>query len=310
MNAGESLVLTIHKIAGAAKIAVAARAAEEADAYALTDRPPLNTGANRIYTSNHFVAGDARPIVRKESFHGGSVRVAHATSLDANTHLTDTGIDQRFRYDLEFAGFGDLNCFVGCAHISSFIRLRFQRLHRGLWLSSFGLFITQADFSTNADNFRSNSDATSFTWSFSNWPKRLDERSYSTVVPPDSSPYMTTRNGAYQAGTDIMLRHPDCKKRVSENVLPSLTWRSLDIQEGTMILRCEQHKAARSLLLLENRFDVLGPVRNAYQRPITGELMSSELTLKSRNKRFIICLEGLNKVIDRNLLVHGKLLNE
>lgn len=117
MNAGEPLVSAIDEIAIATKFAITTRAAEKTDAYAVADGPAVNPVAHGIYASDNFVAGDPRKIDGKECVDRARVRVANATCLHTNSDLTRTGISQRFRYNREFSGFRDLNCFVGRAHI-------------------------------------------------------------------------------------------------------------------------------------------------------------------------------------------------
>src|ERR1700677_3726668 len=48
MNAGIFLVPTVHEIAIAAELAIAAKAPEEPDAHALPNRPALDTGTKRV----------------------------------------------------------------------------------------------------------------------------------------------------------------------------------------------------------------------------------------------------------------------
>ena len=64
MNAGIFLVPTVHEIAVAAELAIAARAREEPDAHALPNRPALDTGTNRVDPPDELVAWDAGPIDR------------------------------------------------------------------------------------------------------------------------------------------------------------------------------------------------------------------------------------------------------
>src|SRR5277367_3275258 len=125
MNASKPLISTVDEIATAAKAAITAGAAEETDAHTLSDCPALNTGADGIYASDHFVVWEARPGDGKEALGRASVRVANSTSLHANPHLTVTGINQRFHYGRELSGFRDLDCSVHFAHVpalSSIVR--------------------------------------------------------------------------------------------------------------------------------------------------------------------------------------------
>jgi hypothetical protein len=65
MNAGIFLVTAVHEIAIPAELAITARASEEPDAHALTDRPALDTGTERVDPPDELVAWDARPIDRE-----------------------------------------------------------------------------------------------------------------------------------------------------------------------------------------------------------------------------------------------------
>src|SRR5262249_32941616 len=119
MSAGIFLVPAVHKIAVPAEFAITAGAAQKPDSHALTDRPALNASADGIYSSDDFMARDARPVDGKGPLDRTRVGVANATGLHPNPHLTGTGINQRFHNGLEFAGLSDLNCFVRCAHMFS-----------------------------------------------------------------------------------------------------------------------------------------------------------------------------------------------
>jgi hypothetical protein len=120
MNAREFLVTTVHEIAIATEFAITARAPEEADTDALTNRPALDAGAKSIEPPDHLVPRDARPADWKEAFHRAGIRVADPGRLDANAHLTGARIDQRFHYGCEFSRFCYLDCFIRCAHIACF----------------------------------------------------------------------------------------------------------------------------------------------------------------------------------------------
>ena len=58
MNSRVFLVLTVHKVAGAAKFAVTGRAGEKADADPPADLPTANAGSNRINPPDNLVAGN------------------------------------------------------------------------------------------------------------------------------------------------------------------------------------------------------------------------------------------------------------
>ncbi len=60
MNARKFLVATIHEIAISTEFAITARASEEADTDALTNRPALDPGAKGIDSPDHFMPWHAR----------------------------------------------------------------------------------------------------------------------------------------------------------------------------------------------------------------------------------------------------------
>src|SRR5262249_8976406 len=125
MNAGKFLVAAVHEIAIAAELAIAARAAEKPDTHALTDGPALDTGTKRIDPPDDLMAGNARPVDRKQAFHRAGIRVAHPASLDANAYLVWTGIKKRLSYFRELSRSRDLDRSVCCVHFASdFVRLR------------------------------------------------------------------------------------------------------------------------------------------------------------------------------------------
>jgi hypothetical protein len=70
MNAAIFLVLAVHEIAISTKLTISAGAAEKPDTYALTYRPPLDTGTESIDPSHSFMAWDARPIDGKQAIYG------------------------------------------------------------------------------------------------------------------------------------------------------------------------------------------------------------------------------------------------
>ena len=133
MNACEPLVSTVDEIAITAKVTIATRAAEKANAHALTDRPALNAGTEGIYASDDFVAWEARPVDRKRAFNGARIGMADAACLDAYPHLTGSGTDQWFPYGREFSRLRDLNCSVRIAHrvlLSSVFVIGFKTRHQ------------------------------------------------------------------------------------------------------------------------------------------------------------------------------------
>src|SRR5262250_1285882 len=119
MNARVFLVTTVHEIAISTEFAITARASEEADTDALTNRPALDARAKGIDSPDHFVPRDARPADWKGGFHRAGIRVADSARLDANADLTGARIDQRFHYGFEFSRFRYLDSSIHCAHIDS-----------------------------------------------------------------------------------------------------------------------------------------------------------------------------------------------
>src|SRR5262249_33543978 len=119
MNAREFLVKTIYEIAISTEFAITARASEEADTDALTNRPALDARAKGIDPPDHLVPRDARPADWKGAFYRAGIRVADTGRLDANAHLAPARIDQRFHYGCEFSRFRYLDCFIHCAHSAS-----------------------------------------------------------------------------------------------------------------------------------------------------------------------------------------------
>jgi hypothetical protein len=69
MNARVFLVTAIHEITISTEVAVTARASEEADTDALTNRPALNARAKGIDPPDYFVPRNARPGDWKGAFH-------------------------------------------------------------------------------------------------------------------------------------------------------------------------------------------------------------------------------------------------
>src|SRR5262249_28740587 len=120
INARVSLVTAVHEIAISAEFAITARASEEADTHALTNRPALDAKPKGIDPPDHFVPRDARPVNWKGGFHRAGIRVADTARLNADAYLTGARIDQRFHYGCEFPRFRYFDCFIRRAHISSF----------------------------------------------------------------------------------------------------------------------------------------------------------------------------------------------
>src|SRR5215471_14734341 len=125
MNSRIFLVLTVHKIAAAAKFAITARAGEKADADPLADLPTANTGSHRVNAPDDLVAGNARISDAGEtSLDCRGVRVANTARLDANAHLLVAGPLKRPPHFSELSWFPYLNGFVGRTHFVALIHSR------------------------------------------------------------------------------------------------------------------------------------------------------------------------------------------
>src|SRR6516225_6395555 len=114
MNAGILLVPTVHEIAIAAELAIAARTPEEPDAHALPNRPALDTGAERIDAPDELVAWDARPIDGELALYRAGIRVADPTRLDTNPDLTRRGRRQFPLHHFQAAGLTRLDGAIAC----------------------------------------------------------------------------------------------------------------------------------------------------------------------------------------------------
>src|SRR6516164_1788493 len=120
MNSRVFLVLTVHKVAAAAKFAITARASKKTDADPLADLPTANAGSHRVNTPDDLVAGNTRiGNARETSLDCHGVRVANTARLDANAHLVVAGILKRPPHFSELSWFPYLNGFVGFTHFRS-----------------------------------------------------------------------------------------------------------------------------------------------------------------------------------------------
>src|SRR5262245_53047804 len=118
MNSRIFLVLAVHKVAAAAKIAITARASEKADADPLANLPTANAGSYRVNAPDDLVAGNTRVSnARETSLDCPGVRVANTARLDANAHLVVAGIPKRPPHFSELSWFPYLNGFVGLTHL-------------------------------------------------------------------------------------------------------------------------------------------------------------------------------------------------
>jgi hypothetical protein len=119
-DAGDYSVETIDDVAAAAGLAGAVFAAEEADAYALTNFPFGDAGAEGFDAADYFVAGNAREFQAGiGAGYCGGVSVADAAGFDSDANLTGAGLgDGAFHY-FEDIWRGDFYCFVGAFQFSA-----------------------------------------------------------------------------------------------------------------------------------------------------------------------------------------------
>ena len=103
LHPGVALVDAVHEVAIAAILAVAAAAAEETDADALANLPALDPVSDHVDPSDRFVARDSRPLNRQNPLHRRRIRMAHATSLDADADVARRRIKQRLFGQLQLA---------------------------------------------------------------------------------------------------------------------------------------------------------------------------------------------------------------
>jgi hypothetical protein len=108
------LVPTVHEVAIAAELAIAARTAEKSDTHALPDRPALDAGTERIDPPDELVARDARPIDGELALDRAGIRVADPTRLDTNPDLTRRGRRQFPLHHFQAAGPTRLHCAIAC----------------------------------------------------------------------------------------------------------------------------------------------------------------------------------------------------
>jgi hypothetical protein len=89
MNAGVFLVPAVHEVAVATELAIAARATEKPDPYALADRPALDTCADFVDPTDRLMARDSRKRdAGEERVDGRRIRMANATGLNPDAYLT------------------------------------------------------------------------------------------------------------------------------------------------------------------------------------------------------------------------------
>ena len=97
----------MHILAGEGRVppataAVAARAAEPADAGALPDCPAMNLRSNRVDDADHLMAGNARILdAGKKALDGDGIAVADAAGLHADAHLAGARLGHLALHRLE-----------------------------------------------------------------------------------------------------------------------------------------------------------------------------------------------------------------
>src|SRR5712672_1758580 len=117
-DAGDYGVEAIDDVAAAAGLAGAVFAAEEADAYALTNFPFGDASAEGFDAADYFVAGNARELqAGVGAGDGGGVGVADAASFYADANLAGGGLGDGALYYFEDIWRGDFYCFVGAFHL-------------------------------------------------------------------------------------------------------------------------------------------------------------------------------------------------
>jgi hypothetical protein len=120
MNSGVFLILTVYKVAAAAKLALTTGAGETADTDPLADLPTANAGSHRVNAPDDFVAGNTRiSDARETSLDRRGIRVTDAARLHANAHLVVAGILKRPPHFSELSRLAYLDGFVGLTHFRS-----------------------------------------------------------------------------------------------------------------------------------------------------------------------------------------------
>src|SRR5882762_90353 len=116
-DAGDYGVEAIDDVAAAAGLAGAVFTAEEADAYALTNFPLGDAGAEGFDAADYFVAGNARELQAGVSAGDrGGVGVADAAGFYADANLAGGGLGDGAFYYFEDIWRGDFYRFVGAFH--------------------------------------------------------------------------------------------------------------------------------------------------------------------------------------------------
>src|SRR5712671_6934676 len=116
-DAGDYGVEAIDDVTAAAGLAGAVFAAEEADAYSLTNFPFRDARAERFDAADYFVAGNAREFETGiGAGYGGGVGVADAAGFYADANLAGAGLGDGALYHFEDIWRGDFYCFIGAFH--------------------------------------------------------------------------------------------------------------------------------------------------------------------------------------------------
>src|SRR6267142_885035 len=116
-DAGDYGVEAIDDVAAAAGFAGAIFTAEEADAYALTNFPFRDAGAEGFDAADYFVAGNTRELqAGVGAGYRGGVGVADAAGFYADANLAGGGLGDGALYYFEDIWRGDFYCFVGAFH--------------------------------------------------------------------------------------------------------------------------------------------------------------------------------------------------
>src|SRR5882762_7083576 len=143
-DAGDYGVEAIDDVAAAAGLAGAIFAAEEADAYALTNFPFGDAGAEGFDAADYFVAGDTRKLQAGiGAGYCGGVGVADAAGFYADANLAGGGLGDGALYYFEDIWRGDFYCFVGAFHLERSCSV----LGHYAWLGCFYAFSESGCFS-------------------------------------------------------------------------------------------------------------------------------------------------------------------
>jgi hypothetical protein len=111
---GNALILAIHKIPTATRLAMSAMTTQEADADALTDFPIENAFTDFVDPAHDFMAGDAWKLeTGRTAFDGKGISVTNATGLHADADLSFGRRGERAIHEFEFSRLAYLNGAIG-----------------------------------------------------------------------------------------------------------------------------------------------------------------------------------------------------